>query len=253
MAELDDDREGIEPETLDEDAGDPAAAFDALRRTIETQGAQIGAEMTVMRRGLEAAFDQLEKIEPAQDYKPQLAQLVQALDNVAERMHGVEQSPILKQGAQHYAAVLERSGEALIRTAAQQLERQASDLERAGRNLAAHTKSAYDRKSQDFRMWTAGVVGVFVGIFLTLLLPRVLPFSADSHVASLVMGQDRVSAGRAMIEAADPKRSQDIVTAGWVYETNRAALDKCIADMFQSKKEQRCPVVLPVVESNSRR
>lgn len=86
MAELDDDREGIEPEALDEDAGDPAAAFDALRRTIETQGAQIGAEMTVMRRGLEAAFDQLEKIEPAQDYKPQLAQLVQALDNVAERM-----------------------------------------------------------------------------------------------------------------------------------------------------------------------
>ena len=33
--------------------------------------------MTVMRRGLEAAFDQLEKIEPAQDYKPQLAQLAQ--------------------------------------------------------------------------------------------------------------------------------------------------------------------------------
>lgn len=61
MAELDDDREGIEPEALDEDAGDPAAAFDALRRTIETQGAQIGAEMTVMRRGLEAAFDQLER------------------------------------------------------------------------------------------------------------------------------------------------------------------------------------------------
>ena len=134
MAELDDDREGIEPEALDEDAGDPAAAFDALRRTIETQGAQIGAEMTVMRRGLEAAFDQLEKIEPAQDYKPQLAQLVQALDNVAERLHGVEQSPILRQGATHYAALLERSGEALIRTAAQQIERQASDLERAGRN-----------------------------------------------------------------------------------------------------------------------
>lgn len=43
MAELDDDREGIEPEALDEDAGDPAAAFDALRRTIETQGAQIGS------------------------------------------------------------------------------------------------------------------------------------------------------------------------------------------------------------------
>ena len=166
MTELDDDKKRFEPEALDDDTSDPAAAFDALRRTIETQGAQIGAEMTVMRRGLEAAFDQLEKIEPAQDYKPQLAQLVQALDTVAERMHGVEQSPILRQGATHYAALLERSGEALIRTAAQQLERQASDLERAGRNLAAHTKSAYDRKSQDFRIWMAGLVGLFVGILL---------------------------------------------------------------------------------------
>ena len=143
MTELDDDREGTELVVLDEDeAGDPAAAFDALRRTIETQGAEISAEMTVMRRGLEAAFDQLEKIEPQADYKPQLAQLVQALDSVAERLHGVEQSPILRQGAQHYAAALERSGEGLVRTAVQQLERQASDLERISSVLASHNRGS---------------------------------------------------------------------------------------------------------------
>ena len=245
MAELDDDREGIEPEALDEDAGDPAAAFDALRRTIETQGAQIGAEMTVMRRGLEAAFDQLEKIEPAQDYKPQLAQLVQALDNVAERMHGVEQSPILKQGAQHYAAVLERSGEALIRTAAQQLERQASDLERAGRNLAAHTKSAYDRKSQDFRIWMAGLVGLFVGIFLILLLPRFLPFSADSHVAALVMGRDRVSAGHAVIRAADPFEAQKITWGGQFYDASSGEISACLETARRAGTDQQCTVTVP--------
>ena len=150
MTELDDDREGIARQALDEDAGDPAAAFDALRRTIETQGAQIGAEMTVMRRGLEAAFDQLEKIEPAQDYKPQLAQLVQALDTVAERMHGVEQSPILRQGATHYAALLERSGEALIRTAAQQLERQAS---------TSSAPAAIFRRTSPARGSVAGKIG----------------------------------------------------------------------------------------------
>jgi hypothetical protein len=253
MTELDEDRHAIEQDMQDQDAGDPAAAFDALRRTIETQGAQIGAEMTVMRRGLEAAFDQLDKIGPPQDYKPELAQLVQQLNAVAERLHGVEQSPILRQGPQHYAAALEHSGESLVRTAVQKLERQASDLERISSVLASHNKSAFYRKDQDFRMWMASLVGLFVGIFLILLLPRFLPFSADSRVASFVMGQGRVSAGRAMIEAADPKRAQDIVTAGWVYETNRAALDKCVADMFQSKKEQRCPVVLPVVENSSRR
>lgn len=245
MAELDDDREGIEPEALDEDAGDPAAAFDALRRTIETQGAQIGAEMTVMRRGLEAAFDQLEKIEPVQDYKPQLAQLVQALDNVAERMHGVEQSPILKQGAQHYAALLERSGEALIRTAAQQLERQTSDLERAGRNLAAHTKSAYDRKSQDFRMWTAGVVGFILGAFLLLLVPRFLPFSADSRVASLVMGYDRINAAYAIIDSVDPDRSKKLKWGGQFYDAGGGEISACLEKARQTAKDQKCNITVP--------
>lgn len=245
MTELDDDREGFEPEALDEDAGDPAAAFDALRRTIETQGAQIGAEMTVMRRGLEAAFDQLEKIEPQADYKPQLAQLVQALDSVAERLHGVEQSPILRQGAEHYAAVLERSGEALIRTAAQQLERQASDLERAGRNLAAHTKSAYDRKSQDFRMWTAGVVGFILGAFLLLLVPRFLPFSADSRVASLVMGYDRIDAAYAMIDSVEADRSKRLKWGGQFYDASGGEISACLAKARQSSKDQKCTITVP--------
>lgn len=174
MTELDDNRDGIGLATREEDSGDPAAAFDALRRTIETQGAQIGAEMTVMRRGIEAAFDQLEKIEPQADYKPQLAQLVQALDNVAERLHGVEQSPILRQGAQHYAGVLERSGEALVRNAAQQLERHAFDLERVSRNLSARVSGARERGRQNKWVISAAAFGIIIGVLATLFMPRIL-------------------------------------------------------------------------------
>ena len=183
MTELDDDREGFEPEAMDEDAGDPAAAFDALRETVENLAADLKREMTTIRKGVEAAFEEFDRQGPAQDYKPELAQIVQQLAHVGERVHGVEQSPILRQGAEHYAARLERGGEGLVRTAVQQLERQASDLERISSVLASHNKSAFHRKDQDFRMWVAGIVGVFAGIFLILLLPRFLPLSADSHVA----------------------------------------------------------------------
>ena len=48
----DDGREGFAPGAEQDDAGDPAAAFEALRRTIEKQGGQIGAEMTIIRRGV---------------------------------------------------------------------------------------------------------------------------------------------------------------------------------------------------------
>ena len=244
MAELDDDREGIEPEALDEDAGDPAAAFDALRRTIETQGAQIGAEMTVMRRGLEAAFDQLEKIEPAQDYKPQLAQLVQALDNVAERLHGVEQSPILRQGATHYAALLERSGEALIRTAAQQLERQASDLERAGRNLAGHVAGARERDRQNWWLVAAFAIGLLAGALVMLFLPRLLPFSAAPRVASVVMGERPWQAGMSLMAFGSPEAWQRVASADQLLETNREAVAACWEAARTAGEDQRCTITV---------
>ncbi len=244
MAELDDDRDGIEPEALDEDAGDPAAAFDALRRTIETQGEQIGAEMKVMRRGLEAAFDQLEKIEPAQDYKPQLAQLVQALDNVAERMHGVEQSPILRQGAQHYAALLERSGEALIRTAAQQLERQASDLERAGRNLAAHVAGARERDRQNWWLVVAFAIGLLAGALVMLFLPRLLPFSAAPRVASVVMGETPWRAGMSLMAFDSPDSWQRVASADQLIEANREAVAACWEAARTAGADQRCTITV---------
>jgi len=245
MTELDDDREGFEPEVLDEDAGDPAAAFDALRRTVDTLAGDLTREMTTIRKGVEAAFEEFDRHGPQQDYKPELAQIVQQLAHVAERLHGVEQSPILRQGAQHYAAALERSGEGLVRTAVQQLERQAADLERAGRNLASYTQSAYDRKSQDFRMWTAGLVGLVLGIFLILLLPRFLPFSADSHVASLVMGFDRVSAGYAMIGAADPLEVEKMKWGGRFYNASGGEISACLETAKQTGKDQKCTITVP--------
>ena len=245
MTELDDEREEFEPQASpDEEAGDPAAAFDALRRTIETQGAQIGAEMTVMRRGLEAAFDQLEKIEPAQDYKPQLAQLVQQLGVVAERLQGVEQSPILRQGAQHYASALERAGEGLVSTAVQKLERQAGDLERISAVLASHNKSAFHRKDQDFRMWMAGLVGVFVGIFLILLLPRFLPFSADTHVAATVIGQDRWNAGVTMMRVADPRSWRGVADSSQLVRDNAEAIGQCAEAARTAGSDQQCTITV---------
>ena len=117
MTELDDDREEFGPDASAEDTGDPAAAFDALRETVESLAGDLTREMTTIRKGVEAAFEEYDRQGPAQDYKPELAQIVQQLAHVAERLHGVEQSPILRQGAQHYAAALERSGEGLVKTA----------------------------------------------------------------------------------------------------------------------------------------
>ena len=96
MTEMDDDREEFGPGASADDAGDPAAAFDALRETLENLAADLKREMTTIRKGVEAAFEEFDRHGPPQDYKPELAQIVQQLAHVGERVHGVEQSPILR-------------------------------------------------------------------------------------------------------------------------------------------------------------
>ena len=246
MTELDDDRDEFGPDASAEDAGDPAAAFDALRETVENLAADLKREMTTIRKGVEAAFEEFDRQGPAQDYKPELAQIVRQLAHVGERVHGVEQSPILRQGAEHYAARLERGGEGLVRTAVQQLERQASDLERISNVLASHNRQAFHRKDQDFRMWMAGTVGVFAGIFLILLLPRFLPFSADSHVASLVMGSDRINAAYAMINSVDPIGVKKLQWGAGFYETSGGEISACLEKARQTGKDQQCTITVPV-------
>ncbi|OQM74095.1 DUF6118 family protein [Manganibacter manganicus] len=244
----DDDREPFEPEDIDSqeaEAGDPAEAFAALRRTVEDLAGDLGREMTTIRKGVEAAFDQYEKIQQPPDYGADLGQIVQQLAHVGERLEAVEKSPILKNGPEHYARALERSGESLIHTAAQQLEGKGRDLEREAINLAAYTKSAYDRKSQDFRMWMAGVVGLLAGVFLVLLLPRFLPFSADSHVASLIMGRDRVSAGYAIIRAAEPSESGKMEWGRKFYDANGGEVSACFEAARRTGKDQNCTITVP--------
>lgn len=245
----DDDREGFEPE--DDSPADPAQAFDALRRTIEIQGAQLGAEMTVIRKGVEAAFDQFEKFQQPPDYGPDLGRMVQQLTLVAERLEAVEQSPILRQGPEHYARALERSGDGLVRTAAQQLESESRDLQRMTRDLAGHVASARERCIQHRYLWGIGATGIVAGILLMLFLPTMLPGQLDTHVAGFIMGQDRWNAGITLMQAADPNGWRGVVDASNLVRDNAEALRECAEAAHTVGEDQQCTITVatPVQKS----
>jgi hypothetical protein len=227
----------FEPQSAEDGAGDPAAAFEALRVTIETQGAAIGAEMTIIRKGVEAAFDRFDKLASPPDYGADLGRVIQSLGQVAERLAAVERSPILRQGPDHYARTLERSGEGLVRTAAQQLER-------AGRNLAAHVSSARERKRQDWWLVGVGVVGLVLGILLTLFTPRVLPFSAAPHVASIVMGDTPWRSGMNLMAFDSPAAWNRVVLADQLIEANKNEVAACREAAARTNQDQRCTIAV---------
>lgn len=240
----------IEPDISDpDDAGDPAVAFEALRETVEGLAADLSREMTTIRRGVETALDQFERQGAPIDYSADLGHLSQGLALVADRLHAVEQLPLLRQSAEHHARILERSGEGLVRDAVQALERQASDLERISTVLASRNAQAFHRKDQDFRMWVAAVTGVIVGAFLLVALPRFLPFSADAHVAALVMGSNRIEAGSDMISSVNPFTLQKMLWGAQFYNAGGEAVAKCLAKAEETGKDQKCTVTVPAPET----
>ena len=90
----------------DDDLSDPVAAFDALRLAVETHDAEMGLEMANVRKGFETACDQLKQFQQSIDYGADLGRIVKQLAEVSERLGAIEQTPVLRQGAEHYARAL---------------------------------------------------------------------------------------------------------------------------------------------------
>ncbi|MGE6744135.1 DUF6118 family protein [Allorhizobium pseudoryzae] len=240
----------IEPDISGpDDAGDPAVAFEVLRETVEGLAADLSREMTTIRRGVETALDQFERQGAPIDYSADLGHLTQGLALMAERLHALEQLPLLRQSVEHQARILERTGEGLVRDAVQALERQASDLERISTVLASRNAQAFRRKDQDFRMWIAAVTGVIVGAFLLVTLPRFLPFSADAHVAALVMGSNRIEAGSDIISSVDPFTFQKMSWGARFYDASGEEFAKCLEKAGATGKDQKCTVTVPAPET----
>jgi len=237
-----DDSDGFEPGGRQDEAGDPAAAFEALRRAVEKLTRDVGGEMTVIRRGVEAAFDQFEKFQQPTDYGPDLGRIVQQLAHVGKRLEAVEQSPVLRNGPDHYARALERGGESLVHGAAQQLERRSTDLERTANSLARHVADARERHIQDRWLWGAGAAGLVAGVLLTLFAPRVLPGSVDMAIASTVMNATRWNAGSTLMQSGDPKGWRSVVNAIDLVRANTDALTACAEAAAKAKKDQNCTI-----------
>ena len=239
--------EDQEPERFDEEAGDPAAAFDSLRATLQDLSADLRREMTTIRKGVEAAFDQFEKIGMPIDYRADLGNMLGQLEELAERVHAVEKSPVLGRGPDHYAREFTRAGENLVRTAVQQFEQESRAFRSAAQDLTNETYSARDRRRQDWWLLGIGGAGIVLGILMTLFTPRVLPFSAAPRVATTVMGHDAWNAGMGLMQFASPESWSRVAAADKLIDVNKDAVADCQAAAAKAAKEQKCTILVPVL------
>lgn len=238
-----DDTEFYDLDALESD-GDPAQAFEALRRTVEDLASNLDREMTTIRKGVEIALDGQEKFQQPLDYSADLGQMVLGLTQVGQRLDAIAASPILKNGPEHYARALERSGESLVKTAAQQFQNDSRDLQRVTHELTSQVKSARERTIQNRYLSGIGAAGVVVGILATLFVPSMLPFSAAPRVASFVMGDTPWRAGMSLMDFASAEDWRRVALADQLIEANKAEVAACREAAAEAGEDQKCTITV---------
>jgi len=216
----------------EDQAGDPAQAFNDLR-----------AEVSVLRRAIEGLPAAIRE-NRSPDYSQDLAVLGKGLDEIGQQLETVLASPALNLTPEQQGQGIARAGSALMREAAQRLDRATQETERERVRLSGliGQASAQDRQ---FRMlcWTGGVA-IAVGLLLSPIIASVAPFGLNTRVAALVMREDRWTAGGELMRAADPAGWRRVAVDARLADENRETLDACRAAAVESGKTQRCLVIV---------
>ncbi len=228
-----------------EGAGDPVAAFDALRLSVETQGASLAQQMADLRRGVEAACEGIDKIDRGPDTSVDLARIMKSLGQVSGQLQAIQNalSPI-EVAADQYVKKFEESGTAMLSAAITVFGKSAHELRGVSEKLGERLALAKGRYVRLKFLGLAGGGGAALGVLMALFLPRFLPASAAMTAASTVMGEDRWDAGAALMRAGDPRKWDNYMYAARVVWTNRAALSDCLDAAAKAKKKQPCLFVI---------
>lgn len=216
----------------DDQAGDPAQAFEDLR-----------AEVSVLRRAIEGLPAAMRETRPP-DYSPDLALLGKGLDEIGHQLETVLASPALNLTPEQQGQGIARAGSALVREAAQRLDRAAQEAERERARLSGLIGQAWAQDRQVRLLCWTGSVAFAVGLLVSPIVASVLPFGLNTRVAALVMREDRWTAGGALMRAANPVGWDRLVADIQLADDNRDALDACRTTAVESGKAQRCTVTL---------
>ena len=210
----------------DDGSGSAARAFDDLR-----------AEVSVLRRALES-LPAAWQANQAPDYTPTLGAISKRLQEVASRLQAIEGHPALRMTPEHHQQAMTRAGGTVM-------QESASRLDLATNELTAIIGSARAQEQQTKWVVVTAATALVIGLLLSPILARLLPFGLDGRVAALVMGADRWQAGLALMKAQSEPAWRDLALAGELLSPNIEALSACREAAAKMLKDQRCVIIVP--------
>jgi hypothetical protein len=89
-----------------------------------------------------------------------------------------------------------------------------------------------------------GATALVIGLILSPLVGRGLPFGLDGRVAAMVMGADRRHAGAILMKEGNPDAWRDLESTAALGRSNQAVLTACRQAAIKAQKDQHCALVV---------
>ena len=222
-------------EGREEDSGGSGAeqAFEDLR-----------AEVKVLRRAVEALPEAWAANRPA-NYTETLGAIAKKLEILGSFMAAIEQHPAIRMTPAEHSQAISRAGDTVVRSAAQKLDSATADAAQDRRELAGLIGSVRGlRRQRKSLLWT-GAAALILGLLISPVFARLLPFGLDGQLAAFIMQADRWNAGASLMQAQSPGAWRDLISAATLLTPNKAALAACRDAAAKTKKEQHCTIAVP--------
>ena len=120
-------------------------------------------------------------------------------------MAAIEQHPAIRTTPAQYNQAIAAAGEGLMHKSVRELDSAKAAAVAERRELAAMIGTMRGKwKQWEWLGWT-GIGAFFLGLLISPMFARVLPFGWDGHVAAFIMNADRWGAGTALMQAQNPE------------------------------------------------
>ncbi|TPG15789.1 hypothetical protein EAH87_15090 [Sphingomonas koreensis] len=224
------------PTAAPQDASDPAAAFERMRRTLAGQTAAI--------EGFAARQQELH----ARDYGPDLAKIHDRMEAFRGAILKLNDRPAMALTPETITSQIEAAGSRVRAQDHQAWTQACREQRQAASDLKAVAASALAARVQ--RQWIGGAAaGAFV---LGVILCAIVPGAVDRSVpggwhwpeqrAAHVMRMGGWSAGERLMQLANPAQWQALNDAAIFTTRNADALAACRARAVKEKKLVSCTV-----------
>ena len=230
----------------EQEDGDPAAAFAALRDAVEG----LRAEVRVTRQEVAALPEAWAENRPP-DYAPNFGWQKKALTVILEHLQMIEKHPALEITPEQYAARIENVGLSATRAAERTYKAASIEAEQATQRerqqLASLIGTIRDKREQRFWLILMGVMVFFCTFAVSPVIWRWLPFGLSSWSAAQIMNDDRWDAGWDLLQAANPGSEQQAAFGFELAKVNQKDLSNCMDAADGTNKDQHCVITVPVV------